>query len=207
MEINHVDTIMERFPNDELMAPTASVAWAISGEDLWGMEFSAPQWLIESIWPDQSCGFISGPSGARKTWLSLELSLSVATGKPALGRFNAPNPGPVLYIAGEDQLRNLQSRMRLLAQSRGIVAAELKDFHFAAEQGVLASEAARERLATCCQTMRLGSLSSIPVRMHSADENSAKEFQPILAFLRKTQRQQGVSILLTHHTRKSRGGT
>ena len=61
MEINHVDTIMERFPNDELMAPTASVAWAISGEDLWGMEFSAPQWLIESIWPDQSCGFISGP--------------------------------------------------------------------------------------------------------------------------------------------------
>lgn len=190
---------------DKTTATAPSVS-PISGAELWGKEFPNPRWLIESIWPDQSCGFISGPSGARKTWLSLELSLSVATGTPALGRFNAPHPGPVLYIAGEDQLRNLQSRMRALALGRGINAADLSDLHFAAEQGVLASEGTRERLATCCQRLRPRLIILDPlVRMHSADENSAKEFQPILAFLRKTQREYGVSILLTHHSRKSRG--
>lgn len=178
----------------------------ISGRDLWATEFSESRWLIESIWPDQACGFIAGPSGARKTWLALELCLSVVTGKPALGRFKAEKPGPALYVAGEDQLRNLQSRMKLLARGRGISADDLKDLHFLAEQGLLSCEGARERLEAYCQKLqpRLVVLDPL-VRMHGTDENSASEMQPIFAFLRHLQRTRGVSLLLTHHHRKSRG--
>lgn len=197
---------------DELMssAPvslgTPGLNSPISGDALWAKEFSDQRWLVESIWPEQSCGFISGPSGARKTWLALELCISVATGKPALKRFMVPRAGPALYIAGEDQLKNLQSRMKLLAQGRGISASELGNLHFTAEQGILASDDARQRLEGYCQSLRPRLIVLDPlVRMHMADENSATELQPILASLRQMQRTYGVSLLVTHHLRKKRG--
>ncbi len=183
-----------------------SEPWHISGTELWGREFAEPRWLVESLWPEQACGFISGPSGARKTWLALELSISVVTGKNALARFSAPHPGPVLYLAGEDKLRHIQARMQLLAGNRGISSSELEHLHFAEAQGMLGSDSLRQRLTAFCRDYhpRLIVLDPL-VRMHSADENSAKEFQPILSFLRQLQREQSVSVLLTHHVRKSRG--
>jgi hypothetical protein len=41
---------------------------------------SAPRWLVEGLWGAQSVGVIGGAPKCSKTWLGLDMALSVATG-------------------------------------------------------------------------------------------------------------------------------
>lgn len=59
----------------------------------------APEWLINEILPASSSAFLYGPSGVGKSFLALDLSLSIATGQPWYGR--PVKPGKVLYVATE----------------------------------------------------------------------------------------------------------
>ena len=45
------------------------------------------EWLIENIWVDKSRGLIAGNPGVGKTWLALDMLLSVATGGLCLGKY------------------------------------------------------------------------------------------------------------------------
>src|SRR5689334_20791437 len=50
------------------------------------------EWIVEGLWPRGAFGFIAGPPGARKSWFGLATAVSVAAGKPLLGRFAVPWP-------------------------------------------------------------------------------------------------------------------
>src|SRR5690606_36145482 len=60
-----------------------------------------PVWIIDGIWSRGACGFIAGQPKTFKTWTSMDLAFSVATGHDFLGHFTIKNPGPVLYIQEE----------------------------------------------------------------------------------------------------------
>lgn len=45
------------------------------------------RWLVEHLWGAAAVGVIGGAPKCSKTWLGLDLALSVATGTPALGRY------------------------------------------------------------------------------------------------------------------------
>jgi transposase InsO family protein len=64
----------------------------------------AQRWLVEGLWSDRSVGVIGGAPKCSKTWLGLDLALSVATGTACLGRYAVPEPGPVLVYLAEDAL-------------------------------------------------------------------------------------------------------
>ena len=51
-----------------------------------------------------SVGVIGGAPKCAKTWLGLDMALSVATGTPCLGKYAVPEPGPVLVYLAEDAL-------------------------------------------------------------------------------------------------------
>ena len=62
------------------------------------------RWLVEQLWGASSVGVIGGAPKCSKTWLGLDLALSVATGTACLGKYAVPQPGPVLVYLAEDAL-------------------------------------------------------------------------------------------------------
>ena len=79
------------------------------------------QWLVEDTWVDRTVGFISGRSKSYKTWIALDLGLSVLSGQPFLGLYRVARTGPVLLIQEEDPAAILQERLRLIAKSKGML--------------------------------------------------------------------------------------
>lgn len=69
-----------------------------------------PKFLVEGILTEGACGFIAGEPKCYKSWVALDLALSVSTGAHFLGQFRVVNPGPVLYIQEEDPLPTLKTR-------------------------------------------------------------------------------------------------
>ena len=72
----------------------------------------AERWLVEQLWCASSVGVIGGAPKCAKTWLGLDMALSVATGTPCLGKYAVPEPGPVLVYLAEDALRSWASASR-----------------------------------------------------------------------------------------------
>lgn len=69
-----------------------------------------PVWIVDGIWTRGACGFIAGQPKSYKSWLGLDLAMSVSTGMPFLGHFRVVNQGPVLYVQEEDGLPILKQR-------------------------------------------------------------------------------------------------
>lgn len=70
-----------------------------------------PEWLVKDILAVGSCGFIAGQPKSYKSWIALDLLLSVATGIPFLDHFPIRNIGPVGYVQEEDSLPLLKGRL------------------------------------------------------------------------------------------------
>jgi hypothetical protein len=68
---------------------------------------------------------VSG-SKSGKSWLSMDLALSVVTGRKWLGRFET-SPGEVLIVDAELHRETFYDRLRKVAQRRGITEAEYAD--------------------------------------------------------------------------------
>lgn len=50
-------------------------------------EDRGPQWLVDGLWAEEGVGIVGGAPKCCKTWLALDLALSVASGTPALGAY------------------------------------------------------------------------------------------------------------------------
>lgn len=71
-----------------------------------------PTWLVEGIATEGSVGFIAGQPKSFKSWMALDLALSVSTGSDFLDYFRVVRPGPVLYIQEEDSAITVKSRAK-----------------------------------------------------------------------------------------------
>lgn len=69
-----------------------------------------PKYIIDKILTEGACGFIAGEPKCYKSWVGLDMALSISTGAPFLGMFRIIDPGPVLYIQEEDPAPTLKTR-------------------------------------------------------------------------------------------------
>ena len=83
-------------------------------------EDQTQRWLVEQLWGDSSVGVIGGAPKCSKTWLGLDLALSVATGTACLGKYAVPRAGPVLVYLAEDALPVVRERVAGMARHRGL---------------------------------------------------------------------------------------
>lgn len=72
----------------------------------------SPKWAVPEVIPE-GLTILCGSPKIGKSWMALQLALSVASGGVALGRVPVEK-GAVLYLAMEDRKRRLQSRIRVL---------------------------------------------------------------------------------------------
>lgn len=75
-------------------------------------------WLVEDWMPDASITFLVSPPESYKTWLLLDLAVSVSAGVPFLGRFRVNYPGPTLIIQQEDSHTGLTDRLALIVEQK-----------------------------------------------------------------------------------------
>jgi hypothetical protein len=161
-------------------------------------------WLIERLWTHQAVGIIGGSPKSGKTWLALELAVSVASGTPCLGTFLVSSPGPVLLYAAEDSAATLRSRVETLARLHKVNFAPL-DVHIITVDSLrLDRPDHQDRLESTLQLHKPALLVLDPlVRVHAIDENVAGQVAALLGYLRSLQRNTGAAIALIHHLRKN----
>jgi len=170
-------------------------------------EENTQRWLVEQLWGDSSVGVIGGAPKCSKTWLGLDLALSIATGTRCLGRYAVPRPGPVLIYLAEDALTVVRERVEGMARHRGLDLADVDIHVITAPTLRLDRELHQNRLLDTAKSLRPRLLLLDPlVRLHSVDENNAGEVAQLLAYFRLLQRQLDLSVILVHHTRKNAAG-
>jgi RecA-family ATPase len=167
-------------------------------------EPGSQRWLVEKLWGARSVGVIGGAPKCAKTWLGLDMALSVATGTACLGRYTVPEPGPVLVYLAEDALPVVRERIEGMARHRGFGLAGVEIHVITAAVLRLDRGADRTRLWETTRRLRPRMLVLDPlVRLHGIDENNAGEVAELLAYFRSLQRQLDLAVVLVHHTRKN----
>lgn len=166
-----------------------------------------PSWLVNGLWLEQGVGFLGGHPKSCKSWLALDIALSVASRTQVAGHFSVPRGAGVLVFTAEDSPPMVRSRFCGMAAARGIVLEEVP-IHLVLQDCLrLESDRDQARLVATVEVLRPALLILDPfVRMTSIDENSAQEVSRVLAFLRGLQRSHSIAILVVHHVRKSAGG-
>lgn len=161
------------------------------------------QWLLEGLWGQQAVGIVGGEPKCCKSFLALDMAVSVASGTPCLARFRAMNPGRVLLFAAEDSLPIVRSRLEGIAASRQLDFAALDVCVITEPVLRLDLERDRKALVETVARWRPRLLVLDPfVRLHRIDENAVAEVAPLLAYLRELQREYETAVLLVHHARK-----
>jgi len=164
---------------------------------------SEQAWLIESMWAYAAVGIIGGPPKCCKSWLGLDMAVSVASGSPCLGQFAVKRPGPALIFLAEDALPAVRERIEALCTHRQIHIESLDLYVITAPSLRLDLTQDQQRLNATLAAFKPRLLLLDPlVRLHRLDENSAADISSLLGFVREMQRCYDTAIVLVHHTTK-----
>ena len=161
------------------------------------------EWLIDSLWGKSAVGLIGGQPKCCKSWLGLDMAISVASATPCMGTFQVKSPGPALVFLAEDDCSAVRNRIEAICSHRGLDI-NLLELYAITEQAIRLDLAAdQQRLEATLAALRPKLLVLDPlVRLHCGDENSAADISLLLGFLRQLQRTYDTAIVLVHHAGK-----
>jgi len=160
-------------------------------------------WLIEGLWADQAVGILGGEPKCCKSFLALDVAVSVASGAACLRQFPVCRTGKVLLFPAEDSLAIVRQRLEGIASAAGVSFPALPVEVITAPSLRLDVPTDRQRLSDTVQKIQPVLLILDPlIRLHRLDENDASQIAALLSYLRELQRQFQLAVLLVHHARK-----
>lgn len=161
------------------------------------------RWLIEDLWAEEAVGIVGGEPKCCKSFLALDIAVSVASGTACLRRFPVAQPGRVLLFAAEDPLHVVRSRLLGIGRAAGVDLSSLDIQVITAPTLRLDIEEDRGRLLDTVAALSPRVLILDPfVRLHRVDENASAEVAPLLGFLRDLQRAHHTAVIVVHHAKK-----
>ena len=161
------------------------------------------QWLVEALWSDQAVGILGGEPKCCKSFLALDVAVSVASGAACLRRFPVRRSGKVLLFPAEDSLAIVRQRLAGIASAAQVSFQSLPVEVITSPSLRLDTPADRQRLSNTVQNLQPILLILDPlIRLHRVDENDATQIATLLSYLRELQRQFHLAVLLVHHARK-----
>lgn len=181
------------------------------------------RWLVDQTILAEAVQMIVGAPKMGKSWLALDLGISVASGKPFLGKFETPVSGPVVVITKEDPDYLLQDRFQKIMISKGLGGrVSLPQVYFPKNPLPLYLDLSREFLFNGRDTAELmswlqeirerhGGLSLVvfdPVlrMLEDVDEFKASEVSnSVFATAQMIQTELHSSVVLVHHRSKGAG--
>jgi hypothetical protein len=161
------------------------------------------QWLVEDLWTEQAVGILGGEPKCCKSFLALDVAVSVASGTACLRQFPVRRSGPVLLFPAEDSLAVVRQRLEGIAAAAQVSFTSLPVQVITAPSLRLDTATDRLRLSQTVQAQHPVLLVLDPlIRLHRVDENDATQIAALLSYLRELQRQFQLAVLLVHHARK-----
>jgi len=102
---------------EEVIEQKPNITWL---KDVVAQPIPRPKWLVKDVWTRAGCGFIAGAPKSYKSWMGLDLALSVSTGTAFLNQpqFKVARPEPVLYLQEEDGLNLVMDRLANILESK-----------------------------------------------------------------------------------------
>lgn len=162
------------------------------------------RWLVGTLWARAGVGLIAGSPKLGKSWMGLDLAVSVASGTPCLDTFEVPEPGAALVYMAEDAAADVKARLRGLCRHRGLDLDSLPVYVITVPTLRLDLDRDQQRLYHTVALLRPRLLLLDPfVRLHKINENDAGEVSAILAYLRQLQRTFDLAVIVVHHSRKN----
>ena len=163
--------------------------------DLMSQKFPEQEYLVDRIIPEASITILSGTAGSFKTYTLLQLAKCVASGSSLFGQFPTQRSA-VLIIDEENGDRLLQKRLRQLETPNDL------PIFFTKKPGFRLDPASASMMLMHCQqeNVKLVIIDSL-IRIHDADENSAREMSKVFEYLRIFTKN-GIAVLVTQHHRK-----
>lgn len=163
-------------------------------------------WLVEGLWAEQAVGILGGEPKCCKSFLAMDMAVSVASGTPCLRRFPVHRTGAVLLFPAEDALAAVRQRLEGICAAAQARLQDLPIYVITAPRLLLDLPQDRDRLRETVAAIQPTLLVLDPfIRLHRADENASKEVAPLLGYLRELQREFHTAIVLVHHVRKRSG--
>lgn len=151
-------------------------------------------------------GIIAAEPKCGKTWLALDVAVSVASGAPCLGEFPVENPGTVLFYNGEDAEHIQGARLTAITQAKNVDIKKLKLDVVIADSIKLDRDTDVQALRDTVAKVKPNLLILDPfVRMHGINENNSAKVAELLAKLRQIQKDFGTAVILVHHAKKPGG--
>lgn len=168
-------------------------------DSLMAQDFPVARWTVENIIPEGGLTILSAAPGSFKTWLMLEITLSIAEGRELFGKYGTHQTG-VLFVDEESGARMLQERFKQLGFSRGL------PIYYTSRQNTRVTETYIESLISTCKEKEIGLVMfDSLVRLHSSDENASKDMSELFNLFRRLT-DHGLSVLIAHHNRKPSQG-
>ena len=164
---------------------------------------STENWLVKDLWGQEAVGIIGGAPKCCKSWLGLDIAISVSSGTPCLGHFQVAQQGPALIYLAEDAAFMVRERVLGICKHRHLNIESL-DLHIIDAPSLrLDLETDRTKLINSIDRLKPRLLLLDPlVRLHRVDENSSAEISALLGFLRELQRRFNMAVILVHHMSK-----
>jgi len=164
-------------------------------------------WLIKNFFSENDFGVIFGESGSGKSFIGIDLGLSVAANKDWHG--HPVKSGSVIYIAGEGHI-GINKRIKAWAQHYGISLSNVPFFVSDRPAQFLNEESAAE----VCQSVdeiavQHGSpvliiIDTLARNFGDGDENSTRDMSRFVSIIDENLRlKYQCAVLLIHHTGKS----
>lgn len=171
-------------------------------------ETREPSWLIPGLIPEGETIMLYGPTQSYKSFVALDIALSVASGAPTFAG-SPERCGPVFYAALEGRTGVMKKRAPAWLKARGLAP----DFPFYVGPGPVFNDAdscmawvkdTKERLAG----RRAGMIffDTTAKLMAGMDENSAKDMGEIIRWFDHLAIEFDCPIVAVHHTGRLKGG-
>lgn len=92
--------------------------WSV--DEFLGRSVPQAQWAVQDLLLRDTVQMVVGHPKLGKTWIVLDLAISIASGTKFLGVFDVVSPGPVVLITKEDPDYLLQDRLRKIFHAKGL---------------------------------------------------------------------------------------
>lgn len=165
-------------------------------DELLQTKFPENSWIIKKLIPREGITIISGAPSSFKTWLIMQMALTISSGEKFIGQFESEQGG-VLIVDEENHPRIVKERMETLGAKSGLPIYMLSRTNF-----LVTDEKQREKLLKICEEYNLTTIffDSL-VRINAADENSASQMSEVFKAIMSLCHA-GKTVILTHHERK-----
>lgn len=159
-------------------------------------------WLVQDLMTKGSLNLIASPPAQGKTFLALNIALSVAYGNPVFGKFKVPKTTGVLIVNEEDTDTELSGRLQAMVPDKR----DSDRIKLYCNSGMKVTKEWAEALIKLANKHSAGVviLDNLAA-MSLANENDAQAVREVIDCFMLLVRK-GITVILIHHDRKSQSG-